>query len=546
MWRRISRAAFIRGVAGAAALAATGKLVFDQGTALERIPCRLLGPSRRLGHKIRDGEITAAAAPVTLPRRKVVIVGGGIAGLSAAWWLEKQGFTNFLLLEMEKQTGGNSMCGSNEISAFPWGAHYVPIANDESSYVKMLFEELGIIEGHDHNGLPVYNELYLCHDPQERLFKDGAFQDGLVPRKGLQPEDSREIARFFEIIYDYRKRRGKDGKPAFAIPLALSSQDSEFLNLDRLSMLEWLGKNNFKSRPLLWYLNYCCRDDYGGGSDRVSAWAGLHYFAGRTGKSANSEAYSVVTWPEGNGFLVRKLQEKNKDRIVTGAAVVGIKSSATGLVTRFLRHDSGMEWAVESDLLIFAAPRYMSKCLIADYRKHDHAEHADLAYAPWMVANLSLKKLPEARGESIAWDNVSYYSTSLGYVVATHQDITTRPAASVITYYAPLTATEPVAERLKLQESAESQWRKLIVADLEKIHPGIAADILSIDLWPWGHGMVRPSVGFIWGENRKKMRESDGPIFFAHSDMSGISNFEEAQYQGVEAARNLLDRLARS
>ena len=76
--------------------------------------------------------------------------------------------------------------------------------------------------------------------------------------------------------------------------------------------------------------------------------------------------------------------------------------------------------------------------------------------------------------------------------------------------------------------------------DLEKMHPGIANEIISIDLWPWGHGMVRPSVGEMWGESRQKMNEPRGNIFFAHSDMSGISNFEEAQYHGVEAAKIIL------
>ena len=187
----------------------------------------------------------------------------------------------------------------------------------------------------------------------------------------------------------------------------------------------------------------------------------------------------------------------------------------------------------------------MTKYLIADYEKHDRAVHSQLAYAPWMVANISLKKLPESRGESTAWDNVNYYSDSLGYVVATHQNITTRPGASVITYYFPLTDDSPVIARARLLKSNESEWSNSILSDLEKMHPGIGADILSIDL-AWGHGMIRPSIGFLWGESRKRMKESDGQIFLAHSDMSGMSNFEEAQYQGVEAARQVLAKLAQA
>src|ERR1700733_2593313 len=160
-----------------------------------------------------------------------------------------------------------------------------------------------------------------------------------------------------------------------------------------------------------------------------------------------------------------------------------------------------------------------------------------------MVANVSLKQLPESRGLAAAWDNVSYYSDSLGYVVATHQDINTRRLPTVITYYYPLSDAEPAAARSKLQAQTAEEWSKIIVDDLEKMHPGIADDIISIDCWPWGHGMIRPSVGYIWSDARKKMKDNDGQIYFAHSDMSGMSNFEEAQYHGVEAAKKVLARL---
>ena len=178
MSKRISRSAFIKGVAGAALLGASAKIIWDWKNVAERIPCRMRGPSSRLGHLLRDGRISRTSPSAPAARKKVIIVGGGIAGLSAAWWLQKQGLSDFLLLEMESDVGGNSISGRNEISAFPWGAHYVPVANDESAYVRMLFEELGIIERYDRSGLPVYNELYLCHDLQERLFKDGSFQEG--------------------------------------------------------------------------------------------------------------------------------------------------------------------------------------------------------------------------------------------------------------------------------------------------------------------------------------------------------------------------------
>ena len=48
-----------------------------------------------------------------------------------------------------------------------------------------------------------------------------------------------------------------------------------------LSFAAWLAEHRFDSKPLLWYANYACRDDYGALASDVSAWAGLHYFASR-------------------------------------------------------------------------------------------------------------------------------------------------------------------------------------------------------------------------------------------------------------------------
>jgi hypothetical protein len=191
--------------------------------------------------------------------------------------------------------------------------------------------------------------------------------------------------------------------------------------------------------------------------------------------------------------------------------------------------------------LIFSAPRYVAVKVIRELKENPPGYLDSMGYAPWMVANVSLRSLPKGEGSPLSWDNVSFYSDSLGYIVATHQELNPFPKATVITYYLPLSHLDPKAARKQALGKTQAEWSDMIVADLKKIHPGIEDQIENIDVWIWGHGMIYPGPGFIWGGQREALSASIGNIHFAHSDMSGISIFEEAQYRGVLSARKVLD-----
>lgn len=153
-----------------------------------------------------------------------MIVGGGIAGLTAAHRLN-QARRDFVLLELEREAGGNAACGANAVSAYPWSAHYVPLPNAEATEVLALLEEFGVLTGWSANGLPIYDETMLCADPVERLFTRGRWQEGLVPQTGISADDRRQYDEFFAQMETWRTATGGDGRRAFAIPVDLSSRD---------------------------------------------------------------------------------------------------------------------------------------------------------------------------------------------------------------------------------------------------------------------------------------------------------------------------------
>ena len=82
-------------------------------------------------------------------------------------------------------------------------------------------------------------------------------------------------------------------------------------------MQDWMAQNRFTSPYLNWYINYACRDDYGALARDTSAWAGVHYFASR-----DPEEKGPLTWPEGNGWIVRQLIERLKPWLRTSSPVL--------------------------------------------------------------------------------------------------------------------------------------------------------------------------------------------------------------------------------
>jgi hypothetical protein len=310
-------------------------------------------------------------------------------------------------------------------------------------------------------------------------------------------------------------------------------------------MGDYMKDQGWHSSYLKWYVNYCCLDDYGCKVEDVSAWAGIHYFASRNGRGSNISTHSVLTWPEGNGWIVKKIREKIQSEILTQSLVFNIEELSSGDTAVDCYHASeNLTIRYLAKAVIFSAPQFVAKRVLQSYRHQTPTYLEDFQYAPWLVANITLDEMPAGNGAPLSWDNVTFGSPSIGYVVATHQNVRRYPPRkTVLTYYLPLSGQNITENRRQAASRNHAEWMDFIIKDLEKTHPGIRGAILNLDLWQWGHGMVRPVPGFIWGSSRKMASRPIGNILFAHSDLSGISIFEEAHYRGIEAANQVVHRL---
>ena len=502
----------------------------------------LLGPDIGLGHRLRD-RLSLVPAHADWQEIPVIIVGGGIAGLSAGWRLQQAGFHDFVLLELEDQFGGTSRSGITGSFQYPWAAHYITTPMPENMPLIQLLQEMGVVEDISADGVPVVAEHYLCREPEERIFCDGVWNEGLYPGHGASRDDLQQKSEFDASMSTWAQKRDAQGRRFFSLPIATGSDDSEAIALDNESMLSWMNRQGWTSPRLFWYVEYGCRDDYGLPLDRTSAWAGILYFAARM-RTASKDSQDVITWPSGNGHIVQHLTSRLSDQLRSGQLVFQIvppHNQDEPFGTTVVAYDKQRQQPIgfRADRVIFALPQFLAPHVIQDFSARTGRSTADFQYSSWLVANVHLRGRPQENGFPLCWDNILYGSKSLGYVVSTHQSGNDY-GPSVFTWYYPFTDISPMQSREKLLQLGWADWADLVLADLSLAHPDIRSLVTRVDIMRWGHAMIQPNPGFVWGPARKAAAIPDGTIHFANTDLSGIALLEEAFYHGVRAADEVL------
>ncbi len=501
------------------------------------------GINHERGHLLRAPWPTRA--PDVTRHAHTVIAGGGVAGLAAARALRLAGHEDFVLLELEDRAGGNSRGTEVDGIACPQGAHYLPLPGDEARAVQDLLEELGLRQRVA--GRWQYDERHLCHSPQERLFFNGQWQDGLLPQQAVGAGTLTQYHRFAQAVARAQTRA------RYSVPLQGSSFGPDAVALDALNFAAWLDAQRLDDERLRWFLDYCCRDDYGAGLARVSAWAGIHYFASRHGfhapeaaddaTPAEGEDAAVLTWPEGNGWLVARLTAPLGERLRPGRIVGRIQHGRHGVVVDALDSGTGRLERWQARQAVVALPAWVAARVVQSPPEALVQRAARLHTAPWLVANLRLRApLADRPGAAPSWDNVLYGASGLGYVDASHQSLAPVVGPTVLTYYRAL--GDSPRGRDTLLQTPWTAWRDAILAELSAAHPDLTGKTERMELVRYGHAMAIPTPGTLEQIGRLRASTLSGRpshkeypalrfgaaprLAFAHADWSGYSVFEEA------------------
>ena len=488
-------------------------------------------------------------APSVTRSTDVLIAGGGVAGLAAARALRLQGVEDFALLELEDEAGGNARGGVVGGLPCPLGAHYLPVPSDDAPEVQDLLEEFGLRQRV--SGRWVYDERHLCHSPQERLYFNGAWQDGLLPLNGVGASTLAQYRKFSALVAQLQQQA------RWTIPIRNQPLAPVQKALTAITFEAYLTQNGLTDAHLRWYLDYCCRDDYGAGIATVSAWAGIHYFASRHGFSApgmdTRESEGLLTWPEGNAWLTRRLAAPLGQRLVAGRVVLRIANVKHGVEVDAFNTTTQTVERWQARRAIVALPIFIAARVVQNPPDWLRLAAAQTTYAPWLVANLHVNAaLQDRPGAPPSWDNVLYGSAAtapgLGYVDAGHQNLRSVPGATVLTYYRAL-GDLGLPGRQMLLATPWASWRNAILAELSAPHPDLTAKVTRVDVTRYGHAMAMPlpnsrgEIGFkplyIGGKQLSKPYKpalTHERLNFAHSDWAGYSIFEEAFTLGHRAA----------
>ena len=491
-----------------------------------------------VGHLIRNGQ-AANLQPKTHESVGVTIVGGGVAGLAAAWRFKRARFDDFVLTELESIPGGTARSGSRNGFQFPWGAHYIPVPMAGNHGLIQLLIEMGVAESVLEDGSPVIAEQFLCRDPEERILSEGRWYEGLYPRSGASEEDLRQLVAFRDEMDRWSQMRDSSGRRMFAIPMAHGSDEQPVRDLDQISMAQWMDQHAWDSARLRWLVDYSCRDDYGLPPERVSAWAGVFYFAARIAK-AGKDSQDVITWPEGNGRVVHHLRDTSQKQLRTGLGVCRVSggNASGGAEIVAINTDTREPVGFRSEQVVFAAPQMMAKYVVDGFAESGRDASA-FKYGSWLVANVHISDRPVDAGFPMAWDNVFEKSRSLGYVTSTHQAGHDH-GPTVLTWYYPFADVDAKLTRQQMLQLKWADWADLVMTDLRLAHADIDDLVTRIDIMCWGHAMIQPQPQFIWGSERMQAAMPLGSIHFAGTDLSGIALLEEAFYHGVRAAEEIL------
>lgn len=437
-------------------------------------------------HQVRDGK-TFPEQPVT-KRFEVVIVGGGVSGLSAAYFLRDR---DFVLLEKEPHWGGNAYREEYEGQGFATGSAF----DEKGTTSQQLAQEVGL------NLLPID-----CPDPS---IVDGKWIPDLW-RSGIN-----QLPYAASVRESFKKFRDEFLK---------LDPEKDADHLDSLPLSHYL--QGYAPEIKQWWDAYG-PSNWGAASDDTSALVAADDF-----KYLNGTEDPRVTLPGGNGAFSAKLastlQPKHREQMIADATIVSVVQQKTEVHITYVT--GGGLRTIAAKYVVMATPKFITARLVAGLPDAQHDAMLSFRYCPYPVINMIFDK-PIYNRAYDTWCPGNSFSDFIvaDWVLQKHGGYVQKN--NILSFYTPL---KEARRSTLLQVDSCQQLAIRVLADFRKLQPEFsAAQPIEVHFYRRGHPMFVPSPGNF----TKTIPIASQPldrIYFANTDSVGpISEVSGA----VEAAQ---------
>ena len=412
------------------------------------------------------------------PRQKadsvpLIVVGGGIAGLAAAWKYRNE---DLRLFELSDRFGGTASSQSFQGIDICQGAHYdLDYPDYYGEDVLRMLEQIGAIEYQS------WKKSWSFVDRQHLIpatRRQQCFQAGKI-RPDVISEGPQKV-RFLEILSPYLGE--------MKLPTRLISR--ELAHLDQQSFVDFLCKGMEVDGHFKRYLDYHMMDDYGGTADQVSALAGTHYFMCRP---YYREPVSLFSPPMGNDYFVRKMvTQLNPNVLFKEHLVSRIERQGAAFAVEVLDIKRKNVKVYQADKVVYAGQKHALKYVFPE----EYDLFSSNNYAPWMVLNFVTDQQPDQYG---FWQNeyLGEDPSFLGFIDSSVQDRGSLDQNRVLTAYYCLRP----GDRKVLKTIPENKER-IASETLEKIEAFLRVKIpvKQAFIKVMGHAMPIPEPGYLFQE----------------------------------------------
>jgi monoamine oxidase len=454
------------------------------------------GEHNEICHEVRDGR--HFDHPPVSARHDVVIVGGGVSGLTAAYLLRDR---DFLILEKEPHWGGNAYLERYEDAAFATGSAFT--ARSETP-VMHLAAELGL------EPLPVSN-------PDPSIIRGEFVSDTWGAGLDHLPYPAEVRASFKKFRYNLLK-------------VAVQARS---LQLDNEPFARYC--QGYAPEVKAWWDNFG-PSNWGARTEETSAMVGI----GALQSVASGEPDDRVTWPGGLGAITKRLTEvlkpRHADRMIAGATVVAVEEQKDEARVTYLRLNEPKTVAAKA--VVMAAPEFITWGLIDGLPADQKEAMKRIRYIPYPVVNLVFDRPIYNKG----YDTWCPGNSFTDFIVA---DWTVRNKPGYQQKHNILTCYTPLDEKDRVRLLTEEGTREIagsVLKDFQKLFPESNVDPVEVHIYRRGHPLYMSTPG-LFTHVLPLVRRPMERIFFANTDSEGPVSTTAQGITGAERAVQEASRL---